>query len=224
MIRKIRYAALLFLIISFTLVSCKNTETKDATINIEVHEQQTSNGNVIQIPEFISNNEEIQKNLKDLEKETKELKKIVDKALKKGDNLEMRSYVGGNDNYPQVTVVWYVEEEGTRLYNLMTLGADIREGLPITCKEALLKTQMTGVDLCLEVGTLFNESGEKGQLQSTEMQGFEIGEDGKVREIYMKLTLEIEKGEEKIREEHFFSYIPEKKELVALAEKGFAVP
>ena len=56
------------------------------------------------------------------------------------------------------------------------------------------------------------------------MQGFELGENGEVKEIYMKLILAIEEEEEERIEEHFFSYIPEKDELVSLSEKGFDVP
>lgn len=224
MTKKFRFAVFILLIISSALISCNNKETKNSYIKINVHEEKTASGKVVQIPEFVSNNEEIQKNLRDLEKEIKELNKIVEKGQKKDTELEMRSYVGGTEDYPQVTVVWYVDEEGERLYNLMTLGADTREGLPITCKEALLRTEMTGVDLSLKVGTLFNESGENGTLQSTEMQGFKLGEGGEVREIYMKLTLVKEVGEEKITEEHFYSYIPEKEELIPLSEKGFDVP
>ena len=224
MLKKVLFNIIFLFLMSFVLVSCKSSGTKDSYIKIEVHEQQTNYGTVIQIPEFISNNEEIRKNLRSLDKEIKELEKIVEKEQKKDSIIEMRSYVGGSENYPQVTVVWYIDEEESRFYNIMTLGADTREGLPITCKEALLKTQMTGVDLCLQVGKLFKESGERGELQSTEMQGFELGEDGEVKEIYMKLTLSIEEEDEERIEEHFFSYIPEKEELISLSEKGFDVP
>ena len=155
--RKIRIAALFFLLISSVLFSCKNPETKNSYIKIEVHEQQTQYGNVIQIPEFVTNNEEIQKNLRVLEREIKNLEKIVEKEQKNGAEMEMRSFVSGTDNYPQVTVIWYIDEEESRQYNLMTLGADTAEGQPITCKEALLMTNMSGVDLSLKVGKLFNE-------------------------------------------------------------------
>lgn len=222
--KNIRFAVLFLLLISFVLSSCKNPETKNSYIKIEIHEQQTANGNKIEIPEFVSNNEEIQKNLRDLEKETEELEKIAEKEQEKEADMEMRSYVSGTDNYPQVTVIWYVHEEESRFYNLMTLAADTREGQPVTCKEALLRTEMSGVDLSLKVGKLFNESNVRGELQSTEMQGFELGENGEVKEIYMKLTLATEEnGEEKI-EEHFYSYIPENDQLVSLSDKGFDIP
>ena len=224
MVGKLKYTAVLLLIISSVLVSCKSVETKDSYIRIEVNETEAENGKVIQIPSFVSDNEEIQKKLRDLDKETEDLAKIVEKEQKKGSEIEMRSYVGGTKNYPQVTVVWYVIEENSRFYNLITLGADRQACEPLTCKEALERTEMSGVDLSLKVGKLAQKSGIRGQLQKTEMQGFKIGEDGKVKEIYMKLTLEIEDEEEDILEEHFFSYILDSEELVSLSEKGFDIP
>jgi len=224
MVGKLKYTAVLLLIISFVLVSCKSVETKDSYIRIEVNETEAENGKVIQIPSFVSDNEEIQKKLRNLDKETEDLAKIVEKEQKKGSEIEMRSYVGGTKNYPQVTVVWYVIEENSRFYNLITLGADRQACEPLTCKEALERTEMSGVDLSLKVGKLAQKSGIRGQLQKTEMQGFKIGEDGKVKEIYMKLTLEIEEEEEDIPEEHFFSYILDSEELVSLSEKGFDIP
>ena len=210
--------------ISSVLVSCKSTAAKNPDIRIEVSESGTENGKVIQIPAFVSDNEEIQKELRNLDKETEDLEKIVEKEQKKGSEIEMRSYVGGTKNYPQVTVIWYTVEENSRLYNLITLGADRQTCEPITCKEALERTEMSGVDLSLKVGKLAQKSGIRGQLQKTEMQGFEIGEDGKVKDIYMKLTMEIEDEEEDIIEEHFFSYNLDSEELTGLSEKGYDVP
>ena len=224
MIGKLKYTAVLLLMISSVLVSCKSTAAKNPDIRIEVSESGMENGKVIQIPAFVSDNEEIQKELRDLDKETEDLEKIVEKEQKKGSEIEMRSYVGGTKNYPQVTVIWYTVEENSRLYNLITLGADRQTCEPITCKEALERTEMSGVDLSLKVGKLAQKSGIRGQLQKTEMQGFEIGEDGKVKDIYMKLTMEIEDEEEDIIEEHFFSYNLDSEELTGLSEKGYDVP
>lgn len=224
MVGKFKYTAVLLLIISSVLVSCKSAETKDPYIRIEVNENETENGKVIQIPSFVSDNEEIQKKLRDLDKETEDLAKIVEREQKRGSEIEMRSYVGGTKDYPQVTVIWYVVGEDTRFYNLITLGADTQACEPVTCKKALERTEMSGVDLSLKVGKLAQKSGIRGQLQKTEMQGFEIGEDGKVKEIFMKLTLEIEDEEEDILEEHFFSYILDSEELVSLSEKGYDIP
>ena len=224
MVGKFKYTAVILLMISSVLVSCKSAETKDPDIRIEVSESETENGKVIQIPSFVSDNEEIQKKLRDLDKETEYLAKIAEKEQKRGSEIEMRSYVGGTKDYPQVTVIWYVVEENSRFYNLITLGADRQACEPVTCKEALERTEMSGVDLSLKVGKLAQKSGIRGQLQKTEMQGFEIGEDGKVKEIYMKLTLEIEDEEEDILEEHFFSYILDSEELVSLSEKGYDIP
>ena len=120
MLKKVLFNIIFLFLMSFVLVSCKSSGTKDSYIKIEVHEQQTNHGTVIQIPEFISNNEEIRKNLRSLDKEIKELEKIVEKEQKKDSIIEMRSYVGGSENYPQVTVVWYIDEEESRFYNILT--------------------------------------------------------------------------------------------------------
>ena len=121
MIKKVQFTGLFLFLMSFVLVSCSNPGTKDSYIKIEVHEQQTDHGTVIQIPEFISNNEEIRKNLRSLDKERKDLEKIVEREQKKNSVIEMRSYVGGSENYPQVTVVWYIDEGEYRLYNILDI-------------------------------------------------------------------------------------------------------
>ena len=213
-----------FLLCAALLSSCKENNLEHAGIEIRIDEQKTENGNVIQIPSFYSENEDIQKNLRSLERETKSLKKIVRKELEKGTDMEMRAYPGEGDNYPQVTVVWYLNELDTRVYNLVTLGADNRTGEPVTCKEALEKTEMSGVDLSLQVGRLAQESGNRGKLLSTEMQGFFMDEEGNIQEIYMKLTLRTGEGEEEKEEEHFFSYFIHEDRLVPLSERGYDVP
>lgn len=195
-----------------------------------MNEEEMSDGALIQIPEFVTENEEVRKNLRELDREIRNLQKTVEKEQKEGRHMEMHSYVQDDlQKYPQVTVVWYFSEGNSRLYDLMTLGADNHTGQPVTCREALEMTGMTGVDLSLQVGRLVLEDEEiRGDLQTTEMQGFRIGESGEVEEIYMKLTLktEEEKGEEieEHIEEHFFSYILREDRLVRLSEKGFDVP
>lgn len=215
-------AVLLFLL--FFVSACTKTEKKNAGIAVRIEEQSTEYGTIVQIPVFYSENEEVEKNLRDLEKETASLQRIVEKAQKKGTYMEMRCYQENVENYPQVTVVWYTAEENTRVYNLMTLAADEKESLPVTCREALERTQMTGVDLSLRVGKLEQESEVRGKLQSTEMQGFRIDENGEVAEIYMKLSLLTGEGEKETEEEHFFSYDLKEEILVSLSEKGFDIP
>ena len=224
MIRKLRYVSFLLLSAVCMMVSCTGNKTGHSNIEIRIKEMNTENGAVIQIPEFVSDSEEIQKNLRDLEKETKDLEKIVEKEQKKGNEIEMRCYTGGSENYPQVTVVCFTEEENSRLYNLVTLAADSRAGEAITCKEALERTEMTGVDLSLSVGKLAQESGIRGEQASTEKQGFKLDESGNVEEIYMKLTMTIEEEEDDITEEHFFSYVLRDEKLIKLSDKGYDVP
>lgn len=80
------------------------------------------------------------------------------------------------------------------------------------------------MDLSLSVGKLAQESGIRGELASTEMQGFKLDESGNVEEIYMKLTMTIEEEEEDITEEHFFSYVLRDEKLIKLSDKGYDVP
>lgn len=213
-----------FLFCMAVLVSCKNPELKHAGIEIRINEQRTESGSVIQIPVFYSENEEIQKNLRSLEKETKSLEKTVRKELEKGTDMEMRAYPAEGENFPQVTVIWYFNELDTRVYNLVTLGADNRTGEPVTCKEALEKTEMSGVDLSLQVGRLAQESNTRGKLLSTEMQGFFMDEEGSIQEIYMKLIMLTGEGEEEKEEEHFYSYIIQEDRLIPLSERGYDIP
>lgn len=231
--KRIWRCAAAVMICLFSLCACRQGDSGQVPVRIRIEEQTTKDGTVIQIPEFVTDNEEIRKNLRDLDKETKNLRKIVEKEQKKGTHLEMRSYLNEEKDYPQVTVVWYLSEEDSRLYDLETLGVDEKEGTPITCKEALEKTGMTGVDLSLRVGKLAQDSGIRGEVASTEMQGFRIDENGNVAEIYMKLRLrttsltenednEVEETEN--IEEHFFSYYPGEEKLVRLSEEGFDIP
>lgn len=206
------------------LTSCRKDQEGDSGISILVHEPGTKDGMAVQIPEFKSENEEVQKRLRELEKQTNLLWKIYEKEESRGSHMEMRCYTEEVKNYPQVTVVWFVAEEDIQTYNLVSLCADEKQGLPITCKEALEKTGMTGVDLSLRVGRLQKEMKIRGELSSTEMQGFRIDESGKVTEIYMKLIMKVVKGEQTIEEEHFFSYYPDEEKLVRLSERGFDIP
>ncbi len=223
--KKARFlAAFWIMIFALVICSCGQKDSKDKSIEIHITEQVEKNNKKIQIPEFYSKNEEVNRNLKDLDRKCKYLQKIVEKEEEKNSDIEMLSFVSDVKGYPQVTVVWYTLEEGTLSYNIMTLGADEKNSLPITSKEALEMTGMSGVDLSLKVGKLVQESQIRGELTSTEMQGFRIDEGGNVEEIYMKLVFSINENDEEIEEEHFFSYFPKEEKLVKLYERGFKVP
>ena len=206
------------------LTSCRKEKDGDTGISILIHESETKDGMAVQIPEFRSGNEEVQKRLRELEKQTNMLQKTCEREESRGSHMEIRSYVDEVKNYPQVTVVWFVADKDIQTYNLISLCADEKQGLPVTCKEALEMTGLTGVDLSLRVGRLQKEMKIRGELSSTEMQGFRIDESGKVTEIYMKLIMKVTEGEQTIEEEHFFSYFPDEEKLVRLSERGFDIP
>lgn len=223
--KKVRHLMVFVLVFCAVVTcSCRKSSSKNNKIEIRITERVTKDNTKIQIPEFVSENEEVSRNLKELNKKCLNLQKIAEKEEEKGSHMEMLSYVNYVKGYPQVTVMWYILDDNTRIYNIMTLGADEKNSLPITSKEALEMTGMSGVDLSLKVGKLSKESGIRGELLSTEMQGFRIDEEGKVKEIYMKLVMEIKKENDVTEEEHFFSYIPEEEKLEKLSLKGYEVP
>lgn len=214
----------LALLLLLMLVSCTKDDSQDAGIEYRIDETASGDSIYVEIPAFFSENENLQQSLHELEKETKKLRKIYEKAEKKGEFLDMRCYPAESDDFPQVTVVWCTIEKGTRLYDLVTLCADEKQGVSITCREALERTGLTGVELSLQVGELVQKSGMKGELSTTEMQGFRIDDGGSVSEIYMKVRMEVVNADTTVQEEHFFSFDPEKKALTKLSKKGFDIP
>ena len=224
-----RFVRMLLLAGAFALLaSCGRKEKADEKIRVVVQEVRSEGGALLRIPSFESEDEQVQKKLRSLEKQTLSLRRIVEREEKKGGRVEMDCYVVETAGYPQATVVWHVSEEGKSSYDLMTLAVDEALQEPLTCKEALERTGMSGVDLSLAVGRLAQEEERAGrlggELSSTEMQGFLLGVDGRVAEIYMKLTMDVEDGEKKRTEEHFFSYLPDEERMESLSGRGFDLP
>lgn len=208
--------------------SCAGNKSSSKEIEIRLIQEEGKDGEVIQIPEFYSDDQEVMRKIRELEKKTNALHRIVEKEKKRGSHMEMRSYIHSVEGYPQVTVVWYVSEDTTRLYDMMTLAADEKNSEPVTCKEALEKTGLSGVDLSLKIGKLAGEAGIRGDLQTMEMQGFRLDEKGQVAQIFMKLTLKVTEGEEdnlqEHTEEHYFSWVPGEDKLESMSGGEFAVP
>lgn len=101
--------------------SCRKSSSKNNKIEIRITERVTKDNTKIQIPEFVSENEEVSRNLKELNKKCLNLQKIAEKEEEKGSHMEMLSYVNYVKGYPQVTVMWYILDDNTRIYNIMTL-------------------------------------------------------------------------------------------------------
>ena len=224
-------AGVFILLLGLITVSCSKKDHSYQSIRVVVEDLQMEDGRSVQIPSFETDDERIQKNLRELERQKKNLQKVVEREQRKKNHLEMKCHLLEVKNYPQVTVVWKTEDKNIVSNNIMTLAADEKEGMPVTCKEALEKTGMSGVELSLRAGRLakekFAEEKIPGEISSTEMQGFLIDEEGRIREVYMKLTLEVENKEENRQtkqEEHFFSYVLADEKIVRLSEKGFDVP
>lgn len=98
--------------------------------------------------------------------------------------------------------------------NLCSLAYDVQNDRPILCEDALEMTGMTGVELSESMEDAFREGELKGQLRSTEMQGFLLDHDGSVRSIFMKLTYTPEGSNE--TETVFVSFDPDTKKVTKL--------
>lgn len=221
---KIKLYVAFLLLACLLFSSCGSRNGSKSGVKIRIDEQTAEDGALVQIPSFVSQDEEMKKGLRGLDAETKRLERIRERAMRRGERLEMRSTVLDVEGYPQVTVVWHINDGGTRRYELVTLCADEKNKLSITCREALEMTGMSGVDLSLKVGKLSRSPKIRGRLAGTQMQGFCINESGEVEEIYMKLTLGVERQDEETFEEHFYSYHVKEEALERLCDKGFDVP
>ncbi|MGN1024194.1 MAG: hypothetical protein ACI4OJ_11890 [Lachnospiraceae bacterium] len=126
------------------------------------------------------------------------------------------------DSYLQAT--YYQTEYVTTLTgrvketrNLCSLAYRISDDTPITAVEALDSTGITGVELSQKVSDGYAALGLSGSLHSTNMQGFELDESGKVTKIYMKL--EIDDGGEDY-EEAFYVFDPATETMTELSWPG----
>ncbi len=71
------------------LTSCRKEKDGDTGISILIHESETKDGMAVQIPEFRSGNEEVQKRLRELEKQTNMLQKTCEREESRGSHMEL---------------------------------------------------------------------------------------------------------------------------------------
>ena len=79
--------------------SCRKSSSKNNKIEIRITERVTKDNTKIQIPEFVSENEEVSRNLKELNKKCLNLQKIAEKEEEKGSHMEMLSSGSGRKKF-----------------------------------------------------------------------------------------------------------------------------
>lgn len=220
--RKFFRTRILFLLavisVSISIAGCGQKKTTE--IEVKVISYNADSGAIVDIPKFVQKDGEELSSLTKLNSETDKLINLFDDA-QENDNRRFECHVAEtktNGSYIQTTCWW--NETGSLMNdgtNLMTLAYDSDSDKPITCKEALKMTDITGVDLVRNVTDAYKRDIGSGQVGSTDMQGFVINKKGHVTQIYMKLMIRSEEdGEE---EEHFYSYHLKDKTLTPLNQK-----
>ncbi len=215
----------IFMCLMVFLSACRKETPADSFTFIEVGSYETDSKtgeSTVEIPSFVSNDEQIQKDLKYLNDETDYLVKLYEKSKDKDLGLWIKSYPSEQNQIMQVTVCWFEEHPilGND-YNLMSLAYNAKTGEPITSKEALNMTGITGVDLTTNVVRCYQTIDETGKLDETEMQGFILDDQGNVSMILMKLSVETEEGE---YERHFYQYDFVNDQLTPVSELGYPLP
>jgi len=98
--------------------------------------------------------------------------------------------------------------------NLYSVAYDVQNDRAILCEDALEMTGMTGVELSVSMEDAFRDRTLKGQLRSTDMQGFLLDDNGSVCSIFMKLTYRPEGSDE--TKTAFVSFDPDTKKVTKL--------
>lgn len=219
--KQLQYLFISIIIIVSTgtvLTGCQKKPSKDVSIQLENIESDGA-----EIPRFVSEDEDVQRELEKLNIEVDDLKERYLDETADGKQFWIRTYVSQNTEVLQCTICWFEEHPilGNN-YNMMTLAYNTKTGDALTSKDALDSMNIDGVELSINVGRAFKNSGINGQLDETNMQGFVMDSNGNVTEVYMKLTVLMEEDEEP--EQHFFIYNDEEETLKPVKEEGYDMP
>lgn len=209
-----------FLIVTICVVIglCGCSNKKSSRISIELHKYTSSEGKDSEIPEFTSSSDEFSLQLELLNSETEYLVDLCEDPEK---DTQVISDVSDASRIAQVTSYWNEQKEEVTEWNLVSLAFDRESEEAINCRKALDMSGLTGVQLTMNVASIYKSTMGGGEVYSTEMQGFYLDPEGNVDQIYMKLL--IDQGDEE-PEEHFYAYDLSKQTLTSLSEEGYDLP
>ncbi len=148
--------------------------------------------------QFVTESGESTRAMEDLNAETESLQELYEKVKEEDDGVsfvEIRSYIMPTTRFLQVTTTYCEYPTYGTWGDLMTLAYDTKTDTAITAREALEMSGYTGDQLSTSVHKAFVKAGLSGQIESTEMEGFELDDTGKVTAIYMKLGVRAEESD-----------------------------
>lgn len=221
--KRFRHLLIMTILISAVLCTAGCSEKQAADVEVQVVSYDANSGAIVDIPKFVQkdgDDSSVESRLNKLNGETDKLMNLFDDA-QENDERRFECHVADTStkgSYVQTTCWW--NEQGSIMNdgtNLMTLAYDMDSNTAITCKEALKMTNLTGVDLVQSVADAYKKNIAKGQVISTDMQGFVISKKGNVTQIYMKLMVRSET--DGTEEEHFYSYHVKDNTLTPLNQK-----
>ena len=174
--------------------------------------------NIVEIPQFVTESGESTRAMEDLNAETESLQELYEKVKEEDDGVsfvEIRSYIMPTTRFLQVTTTYCEYPTYGTWGDLMTLAYDTKTDTAITAREALEMSGYTGDQLSTSVHKAFVKAGLSGQIESTEMEGFELDDTGKVTAIYMKLGVRAEESDSSF--EAFYRDVPSTGKIFMMA-------
>lgn len=174
--------------------------------------------NIVEIPQFVTESGESTRAMEDLNAETESLQELYEKVKEENDGVsfvEIRSYIMPTTRFLQVTTTYCEYPTYGTWGDLMTLAYDTKTDTAITAREALKMSGYTGDRLSTSVHKAYVKAGLSGQIESTEMEGFELDDTGKVTAIYMKLGVRAEESDSSF--EAFYRYVPSTGKIFMMA-------
>lgn len=185
---------------------------------IEMMNFGNTGSNIVEIPQFVTESGESTKAMEELNAETEPLQELYAKVKEEDDGVsfvEIRSYIMPTTRFLQVTTTYCEYPTYGTWGDLMTLAYDTKTDTGITVRDALEMSGYTGDQLSTDVHSAFVKAGLEGDISSTDMQGFELDDEGNVTAIYMKLGVQTEDSDSEY--EAFYRFIPSTGKIFMMA-------
>ncbi len=216
-----------FILCIFAVCGCTKKENIEVTLELTTYK--ASDGKISEIPQFKTTTSEYDSGVNALNAESDRLLRM---CTLQDTNAYVQSDVHQGKKILQVTSWWYeMNLDGTPKWNLCSLAYDKENNIALNCSSVLKNSEITGIQLTMDVNSAYVEQKLPGRVQETEMQGFYLSEEGKTEKIYMKLVIGPEDdpaaaSTSEIVEavENFYSYDIKSKKLTPMSEVGYELP
>jgi septal ring factor EnvC (AmiA/AmiB activator) len=136
------------------LISCKSSDEGEPGIRILISEQTMQDGTIIQIPEFKADREETQKNIRDLEKETKN-QLLTEAAQKAQENAKILAQAVGSQIGKAVYIQNYYSFDSAANGRIMMKAYSAMDAATPAVQEESTELQVSKQQLSINVTCKF---------------------------------------------------------------------